>query len=1013
MKKFFALFLALIMVFGLVSVPKATEAADEYSVTLQVTGPNDTVKTFNEDGETPQKSFAAGETVVLEAWTGNKGYKAKPIEIWINGDKTRNYAKELKEKQNIEYYLTFEMPAVDTTIEVVFEKWDAPADGYTLTVTQEGKGKYSVNPEKEYYALDDEVIISFTPEKGWTVEEVTVNGVPAAPGSGSEFKWAVQIKGDTEVHVKFVEESAPIEYKIALTTKNEQWAKTVDVPKSARAGATVDVTIVPIDQKKYGVRVTVTAENDEKITYSESGKFDFVMPASNVKVYAEFYEKGANEGHNVIVRIKNPEFGNAYAEPSENVVKNEGVTLYFEPQKGYKAEYTIKPEGLKTDGNCTFMMPDSDVTVDVEFVKDITPDVYQINLNVTHPEWGKPVDVPRSARAGATVDVTIVPIDQKQYGVRVTVTAESGATITYSESGKFDFVMPTSNVTIDVEFYEKIATLGHYVDIKVEGGNGGATVSVEPHQNKTTHIDNVPVDTEVKAHMSPLEGYVLDTVTMNGDDVKGRVESRYYEHAGAVRVSYTLDFNMPNENVDIRVTYRKIEERVYIDPNPIMVAVGSSVVFKVYYDRGDGLPVDLGFAQDENGESLFLLTTGIDSSMIDKRTNTITGVVPGEGYILASYTSPFTGDLLDSEACTVTVTEATPQLWIEPAEKTLRVGESQQLTVFYGAPDAMHGPVEDVTFTSSDPSKVIVSAQGLATAIGPDAVVTITAKYTANGIDYSAECVITVRVMPIPIGTLSLDKNAVNIAVGASDTLVATFENTDPHSIDNVSGSATWVSSDTSVVTVTQVRDHAEINAVGEGTAVITVVYSGHTATCTVTVTAAPQNDYDAFVRTLDGYFGDYNCLNWTILVKDEFADPQFSLTINGEARFEVTSQEAFDQNRYACWMKKGTPSASTEYPGYTQYVISVKLFAKQYNWQTAFTIQSGERTLRIRSYEYLAGGVQGNVDTSVSYSLVDYAALLARIYRELGNSAVSEKWGTLARTMGDFSNALNAAIPS
>jgi len=260
----------------------------------------------------------------------------------------------------------------------------------------------------------------------------------------------------------------------------------------------------------------------------------------------------------------------------------------------------------------------------------------------------------------------------------------------------------------------------------------------------------------------------------------------------------------------------------------------------------------------------------------------------------------------------------------------------------------------------------------------------------------------------VPVTGITVTPETASLTVGQTQQLTASIEP------DNASNPAvTWTSGDETIATV---DENGLVTAVAAGTATIYATSAADNtiqATCTVTVTAAPQNDYDAFVRTLDGYFGDYNCLNWTILVKDEFADPQFSLTINGEARFEVTSQEAFDQNRYACWMKKGTPSASTEYPGYTQYVISVKLFAKQYNWQTAFTIQSGERTLRIRSYEYLAGGVQGNVDTSVSYSLVDYAALLARIYRELGYSALSEKWGTLARTMGDFSNALNAAIPS
>lgn len=85
----------------------------------------------------------------------------------------------------------------------------------------------------------------------------------------------------------------------------------------------------------------------------------------------------------------------------------------------------------------------------------------------------------------------------------------------------------------------------------------------------------------------------------------------------------------------------------------------------------------------------------------------------------------------------------------------------------------------------------------------------------------------------VPVTGISLNKNATSIAVGADEILVATI--TPENTTDK---QATWLSSDTTKVTVDSA---GKITGIAEGTATVVATAHGDTskiATCTVTVTA-------------------------------------------------------------------------------------------------------------------------------------------------------------------------------
>ena len=88
--------------------------------------------------------------------------------------------------------------------------------------------------------------------------------------------------------------------------------------------------------------------------------------------------------------------------------------------------------------------------------------------------------------------------------------------------------------------------------------------------------------------------------------------------------------------------------------------------------------------------------------------------------------------------------------------------------------------------------------------------------------------------------------------------------------------------------------------------------------------------------------------------------------------------------------------------------MIEVKLFAKQFNTKTTFTVKNGEQVLNIRSYGNPSlPNWNGEVGTSVSYSLVD----LMHLFSDANYRGIAAKWAALGDAMVVLSEKLNAVV--
>ena len=171
---------------------------------------------------------------------------------------------------------------------------------------------------------------------------------------------------------------------------------------------------------------------------------------------------------------------------------------------------------------------------------------------------------------------------------------------------------------------------------------------------------------------------------------------------------------------------------------------------------------------------------------------------------------------------------------------SLTVGGSTSLSAtYYRTVDGARDSETDVTsyaaWTSSDPSIATVDG-GKITAIAAGTV-TITATY--NG--YRATTTVTVN-NTMGYG-LVMSKSSLSVHVGSTEELsvyYVTYTNGVETSRTDVTSSATWKSSYTSILTVSG----GTVTGVSKGQAVVTASYRSYSKSCTVTVTENVTYDY-------------------------------------------------------------------------------------------------------------------------------------------------------------------------
>ena len=228
----------------------------------------------------------------------------------------------------------------------------------------------------------------------------------------------------------------------------------------------------------------------------------------------------------------------------------------------------------------------------------------------------------------------------------------------------------------------------------------------------------------------------------------------------------------------------------------------------------------------------------------------VTAVKAGEATITVT-----TEDGGKTATCKVTVNAATVAVTgvtLNKATLSLIAGASETLTATVAPADATN---KKVTWKSSNAAVATVDANGKVTAVkAGEATITVT---TEDG-GKTATCKVTVT---IPVKGVTLNKTALTLNIGASETLTATVA-----PADATNKKVTWTSSDAAVASVDANGKVTGVKA-GEATITVTTEDGGKTATCKVTV--KPNLVSEITLAALAIYVGESKAITATVKPDD------------------------------------------------------------------------------------------------------------------------------------------------
>jgi len=253
----------------------------------------------------------------------------------------------------------------------------------------------------------------------------------------------------------------------------------------------------------------------------------------------------------------------------------------------------------------------------------------------------------------------------------------------------------------------------------------------------------------------------------------------------------------------------------------------------------------------------------------------VTGISAGTATVIVT-----TKDGGYQATCTVNVGDkAVPVTGISLNKKSISlfVGDRETLFAYIEPSNATN---QNVTWKSGNTAVATVSTGGVVTGVGVGTTtITVTAKDTTNGTKYDT-C--TVKVDPVPVTGVSLDKTSISLFAGDTTTLSATIT---PSNATNKN--VTWSSTNPDVA---EVSTNGIVSAKKQGTTTITAttVDGNLKATCPVEVKSVPVTGISLDKTSVSLFVGDTVTLSMTIMPSNA-TNKNFSFTLSNPNNLVAT----------------------------------------------------------------------------------------------------------------------------
>lgn len=219
---------------------------------------------------------------------------------------------------------------------------------YRVTVSCGDGGTYSLSPQQDTYEKNTSVTLTVTPDSGYAVSSVRLNGTSVSLSDG---KYTFSVTSDTRISISF--ETA--KYSVSVDCK-ENGTYSISHIGSVNANTEITLTVTPYS----GYMVDSVLLNGTAADLSDN-VLTFVL-SEDTEIVISF----KIEAYNVTVSCG--EHG-SYSLSHENpVAPNTKVTLTVTPDEDYGADKVLVngEEISLTDGKCTFTVT-KETTVEITF----------------------------------------------------------------------------------------------------------------------------------------------------------------------------------------------------------------------------------------------------------------------------------------------------------------------------------------------------------------------------------------------------------------------------------------------------------------------------------------------------------------------------------------------------------------------------------------------------------------------------------------------------------------------
>ena len=524
------------------------------------------------------------------AFTPDSGYRIKSVKV--NGSDVTSSLSFIQ----LYYKYVVNNIRSNTTVEVVFE--EIPPTIYTVTIKATGNGSATYNGtgirdgSSSFTIIEgNDATITFTPDSGYKIKSVKVNGTDVTSSLSSNKYTVSSISGNTSVEVEF----EAITHTLSITSTGNGSASYSEITIRSKTssftvneGSSATITFTP----DAGYKIKSVKENGTDVTSSlSSNKYTVSSISGNTSVEVEF------EAITHSLSITSTGNGSASYEgtsvrgETSTFTVNEGssATITFTPDEGNRIK-SVKVDGTDvtsslSNNEYTVSNMNSDANVEVVF-EAITHTLAITSTGSGLASYnGTTVSAMTSTftvNEGLSVTVSFTPDN----GYRIKEVKADGAVVASNISNYQYAASMLGDITLEVVFMEELAsftkgnvnyTVTSYDSqtVRVAKGSYGATLEVPEQVDNQDLVWRVTgIDTGALAGITELAAIVWNpeepfTAEVKNPNLLLYVKSADYAPASVKNVvvngtakSITLtdatngnDFYCPQEFTAQRISY--------------------------------------------------------------------------------------------------------------------------------------------------------------------------------------------------------------------------------------------------------------------------------------------------------------------------------------------------------------------------------------------------------------------------------------------------------------------------